>query len=505
MVVWGGLSDDEVLSTGGRYDPTTDTWSPTSLTGAPSERYDHSAVWTGSSMVVWSGGYLGDAGSTGGRYDPATDTWAPMSTTGAPVARSHHHAIWSGTAMLVWGGEAESPPFDGGSYDPVANTWQPMSRTGQPAALLGGSAVWTGSEMVIWGGRALVLAPLGGRYDPSTNTWRATTTIGAPSARYDHTAIWTGSRMVVWGGARNVEKLATGGVYSVDNPATEDCDGDGFTVAGGDCNDANPAVHPGAVETCNHLDEDCDGLIDEGGNALCDDGNPCTSDVCKPQGGCVSTPEPDGTSCDDQNICNGNDRCNGYGYCNSDFSTLCGPSYPCIISGCNPMTGCTYDYDPAGTSCSDGDACNGDEVCDGYGICLDGTPAPVPPEVSGLVAAADKVSFAWAVAQDATAYDAVRGLVSQLPVGPGAADELCFGNLPGASLNDPSAPASGVAYWYLAREGIPLALSEPMGLEATARRDRRRRVPNVLGHATVQTTSRYIPVTCPASRRRGTS
>ena len=38
---------------------------------------------------------------------------------------------------------------------------------------------------------------------------------------------------------------------------------DGYTLIGGDCDDSNAAISPGAVELCNELDDDCDGLVDE--------------------------------------------------------------------------------------------------------------------------------------------------------------------------------------------------------------------------------------------------
>jgi MYXO-CTERM domain-containing protein len=41
-----------------------------------------------------------------------------------------------------------------------------------------------------------------------------------------------------------------------------DADGDGWTTAAGDCNDSNGAIHPGAAETCDGIDSNCDGDTD---------------------------------------------------------------------------------------------------------------------------------------------------------------------------------------------------------------------------------------------------
>ena len=42
-----------------------------------------------------------------------------------------------------------------------------------------------------------------------------------------------------------------------------DCDGDGATPFGGDCDDQDPSRHPGVVDLCDGIDNDCDTLIDE--------------------------------------------------------------------------------------------------------------------------------------------------------------------------------------------------------------------------------------------------
>ena len=138
MIVWGGLTGanmNEYLNTGGRYNPTTNTWTPTSEINAPSSRAFHTAVWTGSEMIVWGGlsGFGGLKFSDGGRYNPTSDSWSAVTTTGAPSGRYWHTAVWTGSEMIVWGGWNGISNFnDGGRYNPTANTWEALQTTGAP-------------------------------------------------------------------------------------------------------------------------------------------------------------------------------------------------------------------------------------------------------------------------------------------------------------------------------------------------------------------------------------
>ena len=101
MIVWGGYDDASFLNTGGRYTPSSDSWTATStgdeLPLAP--RSTH-------------GGLDGDGDDRLGgsrqrqiplehrrRYNPATDSWTATSTgVNCPAARYDHTAVWTGTA-----------------------------------------------------------------------------------------------------------------------------------------------------------------------------------------------------------------------------------------------------------------------------------------------------------------------------------------------------------------------------------------------------------------------
>jgi hypothetical protein len=283
MIVWGGSSESMLVgNSGGRFNPSSNTWLPTSTgTNCPSRRSGHTAVWTGSEMIVWGGGFSGYY-NDGGRYNPSSDTWTATSTgANCPTARSEHAAFWTSSGMIIWGGGYVSGGYvylnSGGLYDPSSDTWTATSTGGNCPPVVTGyryHSVWTGSEMIVWqcsstsgGGRYdpltdswiritgpyipsrgdhycgvwtgaemiiwaattnYALPAPGARYSPSTDSWNSVSTgTNCPSGRSGHSAVWTGSEMIVWGGYTNIYSN-TGGRY---NPS-----GDTWTATSGGTN-----------------------------------------------------------------------------------------------------------------------------------------------------------------------------------------------------------------------------------------------------------------------------
>ena len=286
MIVWGGSSLN--LNTGGRYNPSTDSWTQTSTgVNVPAGRSYPTAVWTGTEMIVWGGATLDFATrfNTGGRYNPSADSWSVTSTgANAPSARAIHTAVWTGSRMIVWGGQSgNGGPFTntGGLYDPSSDSW--TATAPGPTARTHHTAVWTGDEMIVWGGeQGNGGISTGGRYNPAANTWISTPTgTLPPTGRTQHTAVMTPSEMIVWSGVSPSFGGTLGDRYCVAGFVYRDADSDGFgdpavSVMGSltsipagyvanatDCDDTNSAIHPGAPETCNAIDDNCNGVVDE--------------------------------------------------------------------------------------------------------------------------------------------------------------------------------------------------------------------------------------------------
>jgi len=103
MIVWGGGGGSGVLNTGGRYNSTTDTWTATSTTNAPSARVVPTAVWTDNEMIVWGGtaDYINFL-NTGGRY--CAQSVSPMITLSAAGRKVHG----INTVRLTWTGASSA-------------------------------------------------------------------------------------------------------------------------------------------------------------------------------------------------------------------------------------------------------------------------------------------------------------------------------------------------------------------------------------------------------------
>src|SRR5207247_4686321 len=212
MIIWGGeIYTLAIYGSGGRYNPSTDTWTVTSNINAPTARALHTAVWSGSEMIVWGGLDQNHFDlNTGGKYNPQTDSWVTTAIANAPEARDSHTAVWTGNEMIAWGGGGYLNT--GGSYNPDLNVWTVTSTVNAPSPRFHHTAVWTGNEMIVWGGfDGSKDLNTGGRYNPATDSWLTTSTTNAPDGRENHTAVWTNNEMIIWGGSFN---LNTGGRYN---------------------------------------------------------------------------------------------------------------------------------------------------------------------------------------------------------------------------------------------------------------------------------------------------
>jgi hypothetical protein len=79
--------------------------------------------------------------------------------------------------------------------------------------------------------------------------------------------------------------------YGVDGTEADYCSnpGPGYALVGGDCNDSDNTIYPGATEIClDGIDQDCDGQVDESesGTVLAFDGQNDYITVCNPVGNC---------------------------------------------------------------------------------------------------------------------------------------------------------------------------------------------------------------------------
>jgi uncharacterized protein (TIGR03382 family) len=273
------------------------------------------------------------------------------------------------------------------------------------------------------------------------------------------------------------DPAACGVAFNVATLPCTDADGDTFlpvgcyadvTNGGGDCDDTNPNIHPGATELCNGLDDNCNGSTDEGFtyvtalvpmstpvqdgglNAACDDAVDtdmcqhgtvlCSADgsgaVCE---GDVPTPEICGNNTDDN--CDGRvDETEGILWNGLHYNEAChsvGVAGMCkngVVRCINQRPGCFGDT-PTVEICGNGmdDDCDGqmDNGCPDAGVVMASSSGPgVSSSAAGMSQAGS-----GAMSSDSTAQSGTTG--------GGSADDG------GNSNCRCSATGNGVAGWLL--------------------------------------------------------
>ena len=96
MIVCGRENVNGYLNTGGKYNAGINSWTASSTSNAPTGRYSHTAVWTGSEMIVWGGIYDYSLFDTGGRYNPASNNCTVTSNYQFALALYPHTAVSTG-------------------------------------------------------------------------------------------------------------------------------------------------------------------------------------------------------------------------------------------------------------------------------------------------------------------------------------------------------------------------------------------------------------------------
>jgi hypothetical protein len=170
------------------------------------------------------------------------------------------------TCDYVWGDEAEASSYVGDYHD---NTLYLRRDSDQIGIYINGtSTTGTALDELAWYYDATNgYWPRDARFSLSLDPFYVDATDNDAESSWCSTTanaseVVSNNATYAWYDAAN-DDHGTPGAANYDCPSTGDNDGDGYPSTT-DCDDTDATVYPGATETCNSVDDDCDTVVDEG-------------------------------------------------------------------------------------------------------------------------------------------------------------------------------------------------------------------------------------------------
>ncbi len=356
--------------------------------------------------LVWNGGGYGLAWRESWFGTQSWEFFVRLDTSGTPIGtRTEVARLGTSPPTLVWTGDDYGIAFDDGP----GPFFRRLTADGSPD--VGG------------------LVPFGQAQDGAVN----------PSLA------WTGNDFGVtwdeaWQGSREI-------LFDRIRCCADDRDVDGYAGCV-DCDDRAPAYYPGATETCDGTDENCNGILDDGLSTDADaDGHYAPGSCWSPSDDCDDTdplayPGAPETTCDgvDQG-CDGagNEAPDGDG----DGYDVCGTGDPVNPDGlpadCSDSVADRYPGAPEINDCKD-NQCPGDA---GFGLF---------DEISGDAGfhnPSNRDEYSWPAQTGATDYRAVRS------PNPEFVFSCATYKTTGTTWVDPAVPAPGLIFHYLVQPQLP--------------------------------------------------
>lgn len=306
VLVVGGTSDNNELSSAEIYDPESNAWAHAAPMPYVSLRHTASLLRNGTVLVAGGGSF--EMFIRGAQlYDPTSNSWSDGGDY--PHIRSSAKAVVLGDGkVLLTGGFNGYVVMEGNlasavSYDPLSNTWFETAlvegRYEHTATLLQtGRVLVTGGYDYNGGGHHQASAEL---YDPATSTWSATVSMAQPRGQHG-AALLPNGEVLIAGGFDGSSSLASAERYSQMSlergaPCTQDGNCSSGFCADRVCCDA--ACNAGDCDACSvAAGADADGTCSLLSNTLCETGRICWEPGTCESGICTGAQAvPDGTPC----------------------------------------------------------------------------------------------------------------------------------------------------------------------------------------------------------------